>query len=259
MIVGTHRTCVRRPSRRATDAHYDLDWGIRTSRNRHEAPSTRRSCTCGRWGAFRLVERCREHDSRSKVAVGRLGVVRPRARRETRCVQSLEDEFQAACEDAIGTCHDLSPLVQSAARRAMIDRQGAAEAARRLVVSGTIRAGFERLVRAGRPGLNIECAVATRVADPCSVRAFVRPHHGVVGRGRLTALRSASPIGGRSNGGRSATPPPDRAYASEVDRRASRRIRAVGEPVTWADAPSWRGHGPRVQQRARTDGQPIRR
>jgi hypothetical protein len=41
----------------------------------------------------------------------------------------------------------------------MIRQHGAAEAARRLVVSGDIQTGFERLVHAGRPELTIEWAV----------------------------------------------------------------------------------------------------
>jgi hypothetical protein len=48
----------------------------------------------------------------------------------------------------------------------MIDRYGAVEAARRLVVSGDVQTGFERLVRAGRPELTIECAVVDPHWEP---------------------------------------------------------------------------------------------
>jgi hypothetical protein len=41
----------------------------------------------------------------------------------------------------------------------MVNKLGAAEAARRLVVSGDIQTGFERLVQAGRPELTIEWAI----------------------------------------------------------------------------------------------------
>jgi hypothetical protein len=42
----------------------------------------------------------------------------------------------------------------------MITSHGAAEAARRLVISGDIQSGFQRLVSLGRPDLTIEWAVA---------------------------------------------------------------------------------------------------
>ena len=71
----------------------------------------------------------------------------------------LEDEFRALCEEAIDVCRRLSPPYNPTAWQEMIKRHGAAEAARRLIVSGDIQTGFERLVRAGRPELTVEWAI----------------------------------------------------------------------------------------------------
>lgn len=79
---------------------------------------------------------------------------------------SLEDDFEAACKVAIDICQSLSPAYNPSAWQAMIGRYGAAEAARRLVVSGDIQTGFERLVRAGRPELTIEWAVVDPRWEP---------------------------------------------------------------------------------------------
>src|SRR5262245_16999024 len=79
---------------------------------------------------------------------------------------SLEDEFAAACEEAIDVCRRLSPPYHPTAWQAMINRYGAAEAARRLVISGDIQTGFDRLVRAGRPELTIEWAVVDSRWEP---------------------------------------------------------------------------------------------
>jgi hypothetical protein len=48
----------------------------------------------------------------------------------------------------------------------MINHVGAAEAARRLVVSGDIQTGFGRLVQAGRPELTIEWEILNQQWDP---------------------------------------------------------------------------------------------
>lgn len=48
----------------------------------------------------------------------------------------------------------------------MISKMGAAEAARRLVVSGDIQTGFGRLVQAGRPELTIEWEILNQRWDP---------------------------------------------------------------------------------------------
>jgi hypothetical protein len=48
----------------------------------------------------------------------------------------------------------------------MINRLGAAEAARRLVVSGDIQTGFGRLVQAERPELTIEWEILNQRWDP---------------------------------------------------------------------------------------------
>jgi predicted RNA polymerase sigma factor len=72
---------------------------------------------------------------------------------------SLEAEFQHACDAAVDACRRLSPPYNPTAWVGMSGRHGAAEAARRLVVSGDIQTGFERLVQAGRPELTIEWAI----------------------------------------------------------------------------------------------------
>jgi predicted RNA polymerase sigma factor len=79
---------------------------------------------------------------------------------------SLEDEFESACMNAIDACERLSPPYRPTAWRSMIVRHGAVEAARRLVVSGDIQSGFERLVRAGRAELTIEWAVTDPYWQP---------------------------------------------------------------------------------------------
>ena len=92
----------------------------------------------------------------------------------------LEDEFQAACEEAIDICHKLSPPYHPTAWQAMINRHGATEAARRLVVNGDIQTGFERLIPAGRPELTIEWAVVDPRWEPLS-----GPQHRDAARWRL--------------------------------------------------------------------------
>jgi hypothetical protein len=51
----------------------------------------------------------------------------------------------------------------------MIKRCGAAEAARRLVISGDIQTGFEHLIRANRPELTIELAILHSRWEPLNV------------------------------------------------------------------------------------------
>ncbi len=78
----------------------------------------------------------------------------------------LEADFHRACEAAVEACRRLSPPYNPTAWVAMSTRHGAAEAARRLVVSGDIQTGFERLVRAGKPELTIEWAMLGTKWDP---------------------------------------------------------------------------------------------
>ena len=70
-----------------------------------------------------------------------------------------EDE-EAACEHerwaAIEECESLNPPYHPTAWIAMVRRWGAAEAARRLLISGDIQYGFQRLVDAGRADLTVE-------------------------------------------------------------------------------------------------------
>jgi hypothetical protein len=70
---------------------------------------------------------------------------------------TLEDEFEQACRRAIAECSDFG--YAPTAWQGMLDRWGAAEAARRILVSGDIQTGFERLVRERRLDLTVELAV----------------------------------------------------------------------------------------------------
>lgn len=79
---------------------------------------------------------------------------------------SLEAEFEAACDAAIDTCRHLSPPYLPTVWIGMVNSLGAAEAARRLVVSGDIQTGFGRLVQAGRPQLTIEWEILNERWDP---------------------------------------------------------------------------------------------
>jgi hypothetical protein len=68
----------------------------------------------------------------------------------------LEAWFDRASQAAIKECRLLG--YTPTAWVSMIRQVGAAEAARRLLVSGDIQTGFSRLVRLGRPDLTIEWA-----------------------------------------------------------------------------------------------------
>lgn len=75
---------------------------------------------------------------------------------------NLEFEFQAACDAAIDEWRVLGfppsghpPTIWIN----MSNKLGAATAARRLLISGDIQDGFERLVKIGRPDLTVEWAV----------------------------------------------------------------------------------------------------
>lgn len=71
----------------------------------------------------------------------------------------LEREFAAACLVAIEESRRLG--YDPTAWADMIRRHGAAEAARRLLVSGDIQTGFQRLVELDRADLTIEWAVVS--------------------------------------------------------------------------------------------------
>lgn len=89
---------------------------------------------------------------------------------EDRPEPDLESEFQVASEQAISECRSLgyTPTVWIS----MLRQVGAAEAARRLLVSGDIQSGFSRLIRLGRPELTIEWAAL----DPRWERLFTEQH-----------------------------------------------------------------------------------
>ncbi|MCC5951907.1 MAG: hypothetical protein JJU45_07395 [Acidimicrobiia bacterium] len=90
-----------------------------------------------------------------------------------------EAEFEAACRQAIAECAEFG--YTPTAWIAMLDRWGAAEAARRLMVSGDVQYGFERLILQGRPELTVEYAVL----QP-SWRSLFRDDHRAAARWRLS-------------------------------------------------------------------------
>lgn len=90
----------------------------------------------------------------------------------SRPVADLESSFQRACDHAVEVCRSLRPPYVPTAWISMCQRYGAAEAARRLVVSGDIQTGFDRLVQAGQPQLTIEWALL----DEAWVQLFSEQH-----------------------------------------------------------------------------------
>lgn len=70
---------------------------------------------------------------------------------------TLEEEFNLACEQAVRECRHLgySPTVWVS----MMERHGAVDAAKRLLVSGDLQPGLLRLLRLSRADLTIEQAV----------------------------------------------------------------------------------------------------
>ena len=97
---------------------------------------------------------------------------------ESRPVAELEARFQSACDSAVETCRSLTPPYIPTTWISMCQRLGAAEAARRLVVSGDIQTGFDRLVQADRPRLRCTQRVVVGVAHSrrtCSPRRVCTP------------------------------------------------------------------------------------
>jgi hypothetical protein len=73
-------------------------------------------------------------------------------------LMTLEEEFHAECVRAVDELRSLK-YVPTAWIHMMNGPGGAAAAARRLLVSGDIQSGFERLIRMGRADLTVEYAV----------------------------------------------------------------------------------------------------
>jgi hypothetical protein len=71
---------------------------------------------------------------------------------------TLADEFHRECVQAVDECRRLK-YVPTAWIAMMNGPGGAAPAARRLLVSGDIQSGFERLIQMGRADLTVEYAV----------------------------------------------------------------------------------------------------
>jgi hypothetical protein len=65
--------------------------------------------------------------------------------------------FALACEKAIAECRRLGYVPQ--AWIAMVERHGAVEASKKLLVNGDIQTGLLRLLRLGRADLTVEHAV----------------------------------------------------------------------------------------------------
>jgi len=70
---------------------------------------------------------------------------------------NLEGDFEQECRAAVNECRSFG--YHPTAWVAMMNEFGAAEAARRLVISGDIQSGFQRLVQEGRIDLTLEFAV----------------------------------------------------------------------------------------------------
>lgn len=68
-----------------------------------------------------------------------------------------EADFRDACDRAVHECHRLGYV--PTAWIAMIERYGAVDAAKRLLVSGDFQPGLLRLLKLGRADLTIEHAV----------------------------------------------------------------------------------------------------
>lgn len=73
-------------------------------------------------------------------------------------LMTLENDFHAECVHAVDECRRLKYLPTTWIGM-MNGPGGAAAAARRLLVSGDIQSGFERLIRMGRADLTVEYAV----------------------------------------------------------------------------------------------------
>lgn len=67
-----------------------------------------------------------------------------------------EEEFALACEEAIAECRRLRYVPQ--AWIAMVERHGAVDASKKLLVNGDIQTGLLRLLRLGRADLTVEHA-----------------------------------------------------------------------------------------------------
>jgi hypothetical protein len=70
-----------------------------------------------------------------------------------------EAEYERVSQEAVAACRNLSPPYHPELWIQMTHRWGAAEAARRLLVSGDIQYGFIRLIEAGRHDLTVEWSV----------------------------------------------------------------------------------------------------
>ena len=73
---------------------------------------------------------------------------------------TLETDFQDACQRAVNACRDLG--YNPTAWVGMIERYGAVDAAKKLLVSGDLQPGLLRLLKLGRTDLTIEHAVLAK-------------------------------------------------------------------------------------------------
>ncbi len=106
---------------------------------------------------------------------------------------SDEDAYERATWAAIAECKQLTPPYDPTAWIAMIRRWGAAEAARRLLISGDIQDGFLRLIAAGRHDLTVEWSALR----PRWSQVFGAPHREAA-RWRLRQAGIEPPEHGRT-------------------------------------------------------------
>jgi len=103
---------------------------------------------------------------------------------------TLAGDFEEACERATAESEALG--YSPAAWKTMMRRWGAVEAAKRLLISGDVQDGFERLVKMGRVDLTLESAVL----DPAWDDLFgLDPRYREAARWRLRQVDPPGPDG----------------------------------------------------------------
>jgi hypothetical protein len=99
---------------------------------------------------------------------------------------AIEEEFQRSCELAVEECRRVG-YIPTAWIGMMHGPSGAVAAARRLLTSGDVQSGFERLIRMGRADLTVEQAVLDdRWGE------FFTDAHREAAQWRLTQARSSA-------------------------------------------------------------------
>lgn len=132
---------------------------------------------------WRLTSQYRSHDV-AQPDTGRSDVTAS----NTRPFAGLEAQFQDACDAAVEECRQLQPPYIPKVWINLSRELGAAEAARRLVVSADIQTGFDRLVKAGRADLTVEWALLSP-----TWQSLFSDQHREAARWRLTQAGIAPP------------------------------------------------------------------